>query len=158
MNEARQQQKNQQNKNIRNKSTNIPSSNHYLNKQHSATQSNPSPNNPQTSMNKSGNPVRRPPDNNNVKLPKVTTIGNSSVSNSSMKAIWEGGGKRSGHEGGSKEGHRKWNAEVLWYNYNLWITKNFQNTRKLSSEKWKNLGNRNVENSNLKLPPSSHKN
>ena len=107
LNEARQQQKNQQNKNIRNKSTNIPSSNQYLNKQTSATQSNPSPNNPQSSMNKSGNPIRRPPDNNNVKLPKVQTIGNSNVSNTSMKAIWEGGGKRSNHEGGSKEGHRK---------------------------------------------------
>jgi len=108
MNEARQQ-KNQQNKNIRNKSTNIPS-NHYINKQSSATSSNPSPNNPQAPMNKSGNPVRKPPTDPNaalVKLPKVATIGNSSVSNSSMKAIWEGGGKRSNHENGSKEGHRK---------------------------------------------------
>lgn len=42
-----------------------------------------------------------------VKLPKVSTIGSSSVSNSSMKAIWEGGNKRSGHEGGSKEERRK---------------------------------------------------
>ena len=107
VNEMKQQQKNQQNKNVRNKSTNIPS-NHHLHKQHSAAQSNPSPSHPPTSMNKSGNAIRRPPDNAGiVKLPKVPTIGNSSVSNSSMKAIWEGGGKRSGHEGGSKEGPRK---------------------------------------------------
>ena len=87
-NEARMQ-KNNQNKNVRNKSTNIPS-NHYLNKQNSATSSNPSPNNPQSSINK-GNPVRKPPTDPNgglVKLPKVATIGNSSVSNTSMKAIW----------------------------------------------------------------------
>ena len=70
--------------------------------------SNPSPNNPPQNMNKSGNGIRRP-DNNGpmVKLPKVSTIGNSSVSNSSMKAIWEGGSKRSGHDGGSKEERRK---------------------------------------------------
>jgi hypothetical protein len=35
-----------------------------------------------------------------VKLPKVSTIGSSSVSNTSVKAIWEGGGiKKNGAEG-----------------------------------------------------------
>lgn len=109
--ELRQQQKNQNNKNIRNKSTNIPS-NQHLSKQHSANQSTNQAGSNNPPMNKSGNVVRRMEngrmDNGgNVKLPKVGAVSNSSVSNSSMKAIWEGGGKRSGHEGGSKEEKRK---------------------------------------------------
>lgn len=90
----------QQNKNIRNKSTNIPSSNHHLYKEYSDNDSN------ETGINRN-NIVKRPPEGGMVKLPKVSTIGNSSVSNTSMKAIWEGGGKRSGHEGGSREERRK---------------------------------------------------
>lgn len=91
-----QQQREQ--KNVRNKSTNIPS-NTAVNKNGSA-QSNPSPTNPNIPlMNKSGTGIKRPDNLGMVKLPKVSTIGSSSVSNSSMKAIWEGGGKRSGHEG-----------------------------------------------------------
>jgi len=71
----------------------------HMNKQHSGTMSNPSPNVPTQSMNKSGNGIRRTDVTGPmVKLPKVSTIGSSSVSNSSMKAIWEGGGKKSGHE------------------------------------------------------------
>lgn len=42
-----------------------------------------------------------------VKLPKVATIGSSSVSNTSVKAIWEGGGiKKSGAEGMPPTGSR----------------------------------------------------
>lgn len=51
-------------------------------------------------MNKSGNGIRRPevP----VKLPKVSTIGNSSVSNTSMKAILDNAVfKRTGGNDGS---------------------------------------------------------
>ena len=107
-NELKAQQKNQGNKNIRNKSTNMPPNNMNLHKAVSMGAGNPSPSNPpSSSMNKSGNGGRRPVDSGMVKLPKVNTIGNSSVSNTSMKAIWEGGGKRSGHEGGSKEERRK---------------------------------------------------
>ena len=84
-NELKAQQKNQGNKNIRNKSTNMPSSNMQMHKANSIGPNNP----PSSSMNKSGNGIRRPVDNNGmVKLPKVNTIGNSSVSNTSMKAIW----------------------------------------------------------------------
>lgn len=39
-------------------------------------------------MNKSVNGVQKSETPGQVKLPKVNTIGNSSVSNSSMKAIW----------------------------------------------------------------------
>jgi|688.fasta_scaffold228647_1 hypothetical protein len=51
-------------------------------------------------MNKSGNV---PP----VKLPKVNTIGNSSVSNTSMKAIWDANKKPGPSTSGSKEENRK---------------------------------------------------
>ena len=77
-------QQERMNKNVRNKSTNIPS-----NQQLGKPGSNPSPTHPQmASMNKSGNAVRRADTNGMVKLPKVGTVGGSSVSNSSMKAIW----------------------------------------------------------------------
>lgn len=59
-------------------------------------------------INKSGNGVRKPESVGMVKLPKVPTIGNSSVSNTSMKAIWDGVSKKSSHEnGGSKEEKRR---------------------------------------------------
>lgn len=88
------------NKNIRNKSTNIPS-----NQQLGKGAYNPSPTHPHVaSMNKSGNAIRRTDQTHNgmVKLPKVATVGGTSVSNSSMKAIWESGGVRRANDG-SKE-------------------------------------------------------
>jgi hypothetical protein len=56
-------------------------------------------------MNRSGNGIRKPENAGSVKLPKVPTIGNSSVSNSSIKVIKDGGVKK-GAEGGSKEEKR----------------------------------------------------
>ena len=104
-NELKQQQKNQ-NRNVRNNSTNAPSSNNHLRKQNSLNGPNhTSGSQPPQGMNKSNNVIRRV-DNGMVKLPKVSTIGNSSVSNTSMKAIWEGS-KRNGQEGGSREERRK---------------------------------------------------
>lgn len=84
------QEKNKDNKNIRNKSTNIPSN---------------QPNKPQppTSntaiMNKSGNGIRKS-DNLGlgVKLPKVSSIASSNVSNTSMKTILDGSIKKNPNE------------------------------------------------------------
>lgn len=71
------QDKAKDNKNIRNKSTTNPP--------------NPPAKGPATYNgfnNKSGSGVRKPESVGAVKLPKVSTIGNSSVSNTSVKAIW----------------------------------------------------------------------
>jgi hypothetical protein len=94
-----QQERGKDNKNVRNKSTNIPSnqqvsrnppSNHNVN--------NPPQSSNTAIMNRSGNGIRKPENAGMVKLPKVSTIGSSSVSNTSMKAIWDAGGvKKSGH-------------------------------------------------------------
>lgn len=74
---------NKDNKNVRNKSTNIPNSQQVGVK--SIPNNNPQvPNQNPALMNRSGNGLRKA----EVKLPKVPTIGNSSVSNTSMKAIW----------------------------------------------------------------------
>ena len=72
------QNKERDNKNVRNKSTNIP------NNQQVGVKSTPATNQNPALVNRSGNGLRKP----EVKLPKVPTIGNSSVSNTSMKAIW----------------------------------------------------------------------
>jgi hypothetical protein len=78
---------------VRNKSTNVPNQQMAKNTPSSNNTSNT------TSMNRSGNGLRKA----DVKLPKVPTIANSSVSNTSMKAIWEGGGVKKSTETGSKE-------------------------------------------------------
>ena len=100
-----QQERGKDTKNARNKSTNVPGSQPARNP--NPTSSNVPPSNPGSNtalMNRSGNGVRKPESGGMVKLPKVSTIGSSSVSNSSMKAIWDAGGvKKSGHEVGSKE-------------------------------------------------------
>lgn len=76
---------------MRNRSTNMPSN--QVNKPPSNT----------TLVNRSGNVSKKPQSTLTaiVKLPKVgaNTIGNTSVSNNSMKAIWEGGGIKRGNEG-----------------------------------------------------------
>lgn len=79
--DASLQNKEKDNKNVRNKSTNI--SNNQQVGVKNITTNNQQPTNPAI-MNRSGNGLRKP----EVKLPKVPTIGNSSVSNTSMKAIW----------------------------------------------------------------------
>ena len=102
---ALQLDKARNNKNDRNKSTNIPA-------QQQPKNIIPN-NNPNISlnaniavMNRSGNGIRKPENVAIVKLPKVPTIASSSVSNSSMKAIKDGGMKKPGTEGGSKEEKR----------------------------------------------------
>jgi hypothetical protein len=75
--------KEKDNKNIRNKSTNIANNQQVGIKSIPNNNLQPATHNP-TLMNRSGNGLRKP----EVKLPKVPTIGNSSVSNTSMKAIW----------------------------------------------------------------------
>ena len=78
------QDKNKDNKNVRNRSTNIPS-----NPPPQAKTSNQAVTNTNIpAMNRSGNGLRKPENVAMVKLPKVPTVVNSSVSNSSMKAIW----------------------------------------------------------------------
>jgi tubulin polyglutamylase TTLL9 len=66
-------------KNIRNKSTNAPSN-------HTGKSNAPTSNT--TIMNKSGNSVQKSDALGSIKLPKVNPTGNSSVSSTSMKAIW----------------------------------------------------------------------
>lgn len=78
------QQKAKDNKNTRNKSTNAPSN----------TGKPPVPVSNTAIMNKSVNGVQKSDTPGQIKLPKVNPIGSSSVSNSSMKAIWEGGPKK----------------------------------------------------------------
>ena len=84
---------------MRNKSTNVSNQQPAAKNIPSTNNNNNSNNTSNTaSMNRSGNGVRK-----EVKLPKVPTTGNSSVSNTSMKAIWEGGGVKKSTENGSKE-------------------------------------------------------
>ena len=75
--------KEKDNKNVRNKSTNIANNQQVGIKSIPNNNLQPAAQNPAL-MNRSGNGLRKP----EVKLPKVPTIGNSSVSNTSMKAIW----------------------------------------------------------------------
>lgn len=71
---------------MRNKSTNVPSN-------HTIKSNVPTSNT--TIMNKSGNnSVQKAETPNQIKLPKVNTVSNSNVSHTSMKATWEGGGKK----------------------------------------------------------------
>ncbi len=65
-----------ENKNARNKSTNAPTN----------TMKPPIGNT--AAMNRSSNGVQKSDTPGQIKLPKVNTIANSSVSNSSMKGIW----------------------------------------------------------------------
>ena len=92
-------------KNQRNKSTTNPN-----NTNNSNNSNNKAPTSNTAYMNKSGNGVRKPESVGMVKLPKVSTIGSSSVSNTSVKAIWDGV-KKSGHEAtvptASREARRK---------------------------------------------------
>lgn len=93
--DAVQQEKARDNKNVRNRSTNFPS-----NQQQSKNViSNPTTNPNIPAMNRSGNGIRKPENPGIVKLPKVATIGNSNVSNTSMKAVWEGVAKKAGDMG-----------------------------------------------------------
>lgn len=75
--EQQREEKARENKNARNRSTNIPSN-----------QTIKPPSNSNTAiMNRSGNNIQKPESQGQVKLPKVSNIVSSSVSNTSMKAI-----------------------------------------------------------------------
>lgn len=73
--EKSREEKKDNNRNIRNRSINAPQ-----------TQFKP-PNSNTALVNKAGNTIRKPEGFGQVKLPKVSAVGNSSVSNTSMKAI-----------------------------------------------------------------------